>query len=197
VKRFLYILGFCLLLLPGAYAQDSLRVIESDDDDVVRDTVLLKSYATRYDPRKALLYAAIMPGLGQIYNKKYWKLPLVYGGFISIGYGFNFYQQAYKKYKGQLFYNLNEAPNNENFINPESNATTAALRRAVDRNQRERDFMAILMAGMYLLQIVDAHVDAHLKEFDLNPNLKVSIEPTMEQNSLLGRQTGVSLIVRF
>ena len=197
MKRFLYILVFFLLLLPGAYAQDSLRVVDDNDDDVVRDTVLLKSYATRYNPRKALLYAAILPGLGQVYNKKYWKLPLVYGGFISIGYGFNFYQKAYKKYKGQLFYNLNQAPNNESFINPVSNATTAQLRRAVDRSQRERDFMTILMAGMYLLQIVDAHVDAHLKEFDLNPNLKVSIEPIMEQNSMIGRQTGVGLIVRF
>jgi hypothetical protein len=53
------------------------------------------------------------------------------------------------------------------------------------------------MGGMYLLQIIDAHVDAHLKEFDLNPDLKVSIEPIMEQNSLIGRQTGVALIIRF
>ncbi|RAV99584.1 DUF5683 domain-containing protein [Pseudochryseolinea flava] len=197
MKRFFYILSFCILLLPGAFAQDSLRVVNTDDDGVVRDTVLLKSYATRYSPRKALLYAAILPGLGQIYNKKYWKLPLVYGGFISIGYGFNFYQNLTKEYKSQLFYNLNQAPNDENFINPESNAPTRALRSAVDRSQRERDFMVILMAGMYLLQIVDAHVDAHLKEFDLNPNLKVSIEPTMEQNSLIGRQTGVGLFIRF
>lgn len=161
-----------------------------------RDTMLIKSYATRYSPRKALLYAAILPGLGQIYNKKYWKLPLVYGGFISIGYGMNFYQEIYTTYKGQLFENL-ELNIGENGLNPTSGYTTAQLRSIVDRSQRERDFMIILMGGMYLLQIIDAHVDAHLKEFDLNPNLQVSIQPTAEQNAMLGRQAGVSLIIKF
>ena len=54
-----------------------------------------------------------------------------------------------------------------------------------------------MMGAMYLLQMVDAHVDAHLKEFDLNPQLRVSIEPMMEQNMMLGKQSGFSLIVRF
>jgi hypothetical protein len=138
----------------------------------------------------------VLPGLGQIYNKKYWKLPLVYGGFFSIGYGINFYQKGYTKYKNHLFYNL-ENDFDESARNPDVGYTTSQLRTIVNRYRRERDFMIILMGGMYLLQIIDAHVDAHLKEFDLNPNLQVSIEPTMEQNVLLGRQTGVSLIVRF
>jgi hypothetical protein len=79
-----------------ALAQDSLKLSQDDSlQTEMRDTVLLKSYAARYDPRKALLYAAIIPGMGQIYNKKYWKLPLVYGGFIAIGYAINFYQEGY------------------------------------------------------------------------------------------------------
>jgi hypothetical protein len=57
--------------------------------------------------------------------------------------------------------------------------------------------MNILLGGMYVLQIIDAHVDAHLKEFDLNPNLKARIEPTIEQSQMLGRQTGVSLYITF
>lgn len=175
----------------NASEQDTL-IIESQH----QDTILIKSYATRYSPRKALLYAAILPGLGQIYTKKYWKLPLVYGGFIGIGYGMNFYQGIYTKYKGQLFENL-ELNLGENGTNPASGYTTAQLRSIVDRAQRERDFMIILMGGMYLLQIIDAHVDAHLKEFDLNPNLQVSIQPTVEQNAMMGRQTGVSLIIKF
>ena len=80
----------------------------------------------------------------------------------------------------------------DNDIRPGDDYTTSNYRRIVDQYKRERDFMIILMGGMYLLQIVDAHVDAHLKEFDLNPNLQVSIEPMLEQNSLIGRQSGVS-----
>lgn len=178
--------------------QDSLTV--SKDDSLViqsQDTVLLKSYAARYDPRKALLYAAIVPGLGQIYNKKYWKLPLVYGGFIAIGYGIDFYQKGYNKYKKELFYNLENGYTEDNDIRPGDYYTTANYRRIVDQYKRQRDLMIILMGGMYLLQIVDAHVDAHLKEFDLNPNLQVSIQPTIEQSPLLGRQSGVSLIIKF
>lgn len=156
------------------------------------DTVETKSYASRYDPKKAALYAAVLPGLGQIYNKKYWKLPLVYGGFIGFGYGVSFYQKGYTKYKSELFDILEtDAPLSA------SGYTEDQLRTIVDKYRRERDFFMILMAGMYFLQIVDAHVDAHLKEFDLNPKLHVRIEPTMENDMLVGRTAGFSIKFRF
>jgi hypothetical protein len=185
-----------MFVMITSFGQDSV-VVERDTLIVEKqDTLLTKSYATRYNPRKALLYAAILPGMGQIYNKKYWKLPLVYGGFISIGYGLNFYNKLYREYKHELFINL-EMGLGENDVRSGTPTTTRGYRVAVDRAKRERDFMIILMGGMYLLQIIDAHVDAHLKEFDLNPNLQVSVEPLLEQNSLVGRQTGVALIIRF
>lgn len=187
-------------LLPALKAQDSVRVVQSHSDSLIaesRDTVLLKSYATRYSPRKALLYAAVVPGLGQIYNKKYWKLPLVYGGLAFTGYYINVFSKGYSKYKVQLFENLTAAPNNESYRHPVSEYTTSQLRQVVDAYRRERDLFIVFFGATYLLQIIDAHVDAHLKEFDLNPNLQVSIEPTMEQNPMIGRQTGVALIIRF
>ena len=181
-------------------AQDSLTVIS--DDTVFSespDTVLLKSYASRYDPRKALLYAAVVPGLGQVYNKKYWKLPLVYGGFFGIGYAINFYQENYKKYKVQLFYNLNNGFAEDSAVDPDdpNQYTTGTLRTVVDKTRRERDFWVIMMGAMYILQIVDAHVDAHLKEFDVNPTLKVSIKPSFDQDDLVGRQNSLSVIIKF
>jgi hypothetical protein len=174
--------------------------VNSENDSLFAqraDTVLIKSYAARYDPRKALLYAAIVPGLGQIYNKKYWKLPHVYGGFAALGYAINFYKKGYTKYKNELYYNLENGYTENNDSRPDDYYTTGNYRKIVDQYKRERDFMMILMGGMYLLQIVDAHVDAHLKEFDLNPNLQVSIRPTVEQNQMLGRQSGVSLVLKF
>ena len=184
-------------------AQDSLTVIPGDTLIAEGpDTVLLKSYATRYDPRKAILYAAVLPGLGQIYNKKYWKLPLVYGGFFGIGYAINFYQGNYKTYKAQLFYSLDNGFTDDTDINTDdetnpSGYTTGQLRTIVDKSRRERDFWTIMMGAMYLLQMVDAHVDSHLKEFDLNPNLQVSIQPSFEQNEMLGQQNSLSVIIKF
>ncbi|MFZ2906475.1 MAG: DUF5683 domain-containing protein [Cyclobacteriaceae bacterium] len=174
-------------LIRTLYGQDQAASVRSQPD-----TVELKSYATRYDPRKAALYAAVLPGLGQIYNKKYWKLPLVYGGFIGFGYGISFYQKGYTKYKSELFDILETGDDYST-----SGFTEDQLRTIVDRYRRERDFFIILMAGMYLLQIVDAHVDAHLKEFDLNPNLHVRLQPTMETDVMTGRTAGFSIKFRF
>ncbi len=179
---------FCL----ACFAFSITAQVQPEKQEVTPDTVEIKSYATQYDPGKAALFAAVLPGLGQLYNKKYWKLPLVYGGFIGFGYGINFYQTGYKKYKSELFDVLEtDAPVSE------SGYTEDQLRTIVDRYRRERDFMIILMAGMYLLQIVDAHVDAHLKEFDLNPNLHVKLQPTWETDILTGRSAGFSIRFRF
>ena len=196
----LTIILFLLASSARTMAQDSLTVIP--DDTVMGgapDTVLLKSYASRYDPRKALLYAAVLPGLGQIYNKKYWKLPLVYGGFFGIGYAINFYQGNYSEYKAQLFYNLDHGLEEDNDRKPnDPNAyTTGQLRTIVDKSRRERDFWVVMMGAMYLLQIFDAHVDAHLKEFDLNPTFKVSFRPSMGYDELLGRQNSMSVVLKF
>jgi hypothetical protein len=198
-------LSLLLLVYFEGSAQDSTAV---EDDDVIietvdtldeetPDTVRIKSYADRFNPRKAILYAAVLPGLGQVYNKKYWKLPLVYGGFFFIGYYIKTYNELYTEYKGHLFYNLEHDLGEANDVNPNVDLTTSQLRRIVDESRRERDFMIILMGGMYILQMVDAHVDAHLKEFDLNPRLQVSIEPSMEHNMMTGRTTGFAVVLKF
>jgi hypothetical protein len=194
----LYLVLFAMVTVLTVSAQDSVAV--SSGDSLImkgRDTLTLQSYASRYDPRKALLYAAVVPGLGQIYNKKYWKLPLVYGGMIAIGYAINFYQDGYTTYKAKLYYNLENGYEGDDESAPGDSYTTANYRRIVDDYKRERDFMIILMGGVYLLQMIDAHVDAHLKEFDLNPKLQLSVRPTVEQNDLIGRQSGISLVLKF
>jgi hypothetical protein len=192
-------LGFIALIVVVSipvFSQDTVKITRDTMFLEAEDTVLIKSYAKRYDPRKALLFAAIAPGLGQIYNKKYWKLPLVYGGFYMIGIHIKKYNDYYVTYKNHLFYNI-ENQYSDTQINPVVKYTTPQLRRIVDKARRERDLMIILMGGMYLLQMVDAHVDSHLKEFDLNPNLKVSIEPTITNDAWVGRQTGMSMTFRF
>jgi hypothetical protein len=188
--RLVILILFCANLKLSAQT-DTLQTITNDPLIVEKkDTILLKSYATRYDPRKALLYAAVLPGMGQVYNKKYWKLPLVYGGMGWIGYNIDVYQKGYTKYKLELYKVIDGNTAASRYTEPQ-------LRTIVDRYRRERDFMIILMGGVYLLQIIDAHVDAHLKEFDLNPNLQVRLEPMLDNNPMIGRQAGFSLYIRF
>lgn len=196
IMRSIILILIGILIGNNTYAQDSLRV-EADPDAVFlkSDTLTLTSYAPEHSPRKAILFAAVLPGLGQVYNKKYWKLPLVYGGLAGFGYGINFYQSGYKEFKTGLFDLLESG---EDTIEVRGyTLEESRLRSIVDKYRRERDFFIILMAGMYLLQMVDAHVDAHLREFDVNPNLQVSIQPTMNNDTMTGRTAGFSLIVRF
>ncbi len=162
-----------------------------------RDTVKLNTYALRYQPGKALMYAAVFPGLGQAYTKKYWKIPIVYGALGFTGYYAKFYQDGYLQYRSELFYNLENGLESSNAINPNTGFTTSQLRTIVDRYRRERDFMLLMVLGVYVLQMIDAHVDAHLKEFDLNPNLHVRFEPTFSQDMLTGRSGGLSVKLRF
>jgi hypothetical protein len=170
-----------------------------DRDTVIiesEDTVAMKSYAARYDPNKALLFAAAIPGLGQIYNKKYWKLPLVYGGAYVVGWQISKNSKLYRDYRRQIFENI-EAGKTDPADKTSSGYQLRTIRNAANRARRERDFYVIIMGLVYVLQIVDAHVDAHLKEFDLNPNLKVAFRPTVESDPVLGKQTGLSLTMKF
>jgi hypothetical protein len=160
-----------------------------------KQVVEIESYAKRFDPRKALLFSAVFPGSGQLYNKKYWKMPLVYGGFAGLIYVANFYHVQNIKFRGQLFDLINE-PNANGGLSPDG-LTKTQLRTFVDKTRRERDFFIILNGMWYLLQMVDAHVDAHLKEFDINPKMQVSVEPLLENSMMTGRNSGVALIIKF
>jgi hypothetical protein len=191
-----------LLFLFAGLCFQSLAQEKADSTvTVATDTTLInsnqpvdtiRSYANRFDPRKALLFAAVLPGSGQVYTKKYWKLPLVYGGFGALIYSVTFYQNAYVKYKNELFILINDPK----AITP-SGFAPDQIRSIVDQARRQRDFFLVLTGLMYILQMVDAHVDAHLKEFDLNPKLQAHFEPQMIQNSQIGRSSGVALIIRF
>jgi hypothetical protein len=194
------ILGILLFSFTACYSQESRTdTIPRGNlaDTVAADTrpvEPIESYATRFDPRKALFYSAVMPGLGQIYNKKYWKLPFVYGGFGALIYVDHFYHTEYKKYTDDLFDIINDPSSGG--VSPDG-LTEEQLRTLINKARRQRDFFIIMTGMFYLLQIVDAHVDAHLKEFDLNPKLQVSIEPMMENSLQMGRSTGMALIFKF
>lgn len=181
-------------------------------DEIVR----IQSYAAQFDPQRALLLSAILPGAGQVYNKAYWKVPIIYGGFVALGYVMRELHLQQEEFKDLLFNVLNEPAspvatngtssgitalgniiNGNRVVDPKYRMNVDQLRSQVNRWQRDRDFTVMLTALWYVLQMVEAHVDAHLKEFDVNPELKVSIEPSIRSNVLTGRTNGVALTLRF
>lgn len=197
--RTLIFIGLALSFSPCCAQVDSLNVLRSDSIGIRnngRRVVTIDTYAERFDPRKALLYSAILPGAGQAYNQRYWKIPIVYGGFAVGVYTVNFYQKIYFKYKVELFDLLNDQSVGSTGLSI-SGYNEEQLRRIINVSRRQRDYWVILNGVWYLLQMVEAHVDAHLKEFDLNPQLQVSIEPYSENLAHIGQMNGVALNIRF
>jgi len=186
-----------LCIASPAFAQQ----VEVETDTTLADSLIIRrhgkvidaqAYAERYVPRKALLYSAVFPGMGQVYNKKYWKLPLVYGGFYMLTYVAFRYNDLYNQYKAELFDVVRDPTQL-----PPSGYTETQLRSVTEFYRRQRDFFLVLDGLWYLFQIVDAHVDAHLREFDLNPQLKVSFGPSMQSNPLMGAAAGIGVTLKF
>lgn len=192
------LLGLLLLLPLFSYSQDLRKDTAALSVDSIRmrsgQVVSIDTYARRFNPRKALLYSAVLPGMGQVYNKKYWKVPLVYGGLVGLILVVDFYNQKGNQFRNDLFDLLNSPAGT---IKSPNGFTEAQLRNGIEVARRQRDYFMIFTGFMYLLQMIDAHVDAHLKEFDLNPKLKVSIEPMMDNHYYTGTSTGVSIKLRF
>lgn len=142
-------------------------------------------------PRKALLYSAAFPGFGQIYNRRYWKLIVIYGGGALLGLEMNRQHQRFLQFRDE-FVKKSQDPNYEAVFN----LTAENLKTIKDQAKRDRDFMIIMSVLVYGLQMVDANVDAHLMDFDLDENLSFRLQPTME-SSPFSNFAALSLTFKF
>jgi len=193
MKNLLFGVLMTVMTLPVLAQSDTIPLATVDTVSEADSFQEIDTYASRFVPRRASLYAAMFPGAGQIYNRRYWKLPIVYGGFVALGLTVDFYSDLYNDYRSQLFRLLDDP----SFV-PPSGASESQLRNAIDDARRERDFWMIMTGVFYLLQIAEAHIDAHLKEFQLNPDLRVSLRPMREQIQPAGiYQSGMTLTIRF
>lgn len=149
---------------------DELVVVGNEKFDTI-------NYLNTKSPIRASLYSAILPGMGQVYNKKYWKVPIVWG-LLGTGVGFVLnYDKQYKEFRG---YYLDKLYGNE-IENPTINNMSARqLATIQDDRKRTRDYAIALTALVYILNILDATVDAHLYGMEKDPDL--SLKPTMIQN---------------
>ena len=153
--------------------------------------------------KKATTLSTICPGAGQIYNKSYWRVPIVIGGLASTIYTIDWNNRGYQRFK--TAYNLRVDYENNPDKYPGGSAdefrgaySSTFLKNLKDSYRRNRDMCILLTAGVYILQIVDAHVDAHLKDFDISDDLAVNVEPYFGTTSVMTRPTfGVNLSVNF
>ena len=140
------------------------------------------------DPNKATWSAIVFPGGGQIYNHKYWKLPIVYGGFLGCAYALNWNNQMYSDYSQAYLDIMDDDPGTasyEDFLPPRYNveANKDYLKRIFknrkDNYRRQRDMSIFCFIGVYLLSVIDAYVDAELSNFDISEDLSVQVRPNI------------------
>ena len=131
-------------------------------------------------PARAAFYSALVPGLGQAYNKKYWKVPIVYIG-LGVGiYSYTWNQKKYHDYRNEYKRRLDGTSDPDHPIY--GGLDNDRLIRAQKFHQKNRDLSALITAGIYILNIIDANIDAHLMQFNVNDNL--SLKPDMNQNQI-------------
>lgn len=158
----------------------------------------------RHSPKKATLYSAILPGLGQAYNKKYWKIPVVYAGIGTIFYFANTNGNEYRNYRDAFDHKTGTKPNVDNDIKDIAKRYSSEnLITIRDYYRRNMELSWIIMALWYGLNIIDATVDAHFFEYDIGDDLTLKVEPVIntgfdEMACGYGScSTGISLKLKF
>lgn len=175
--------------------------------DSLNQTMKRRKWAP--DPTKATWLALVIPGGGQIYNRKYWKLPIFYGGFAGCAYALTWNGKMYRDYTNAYRDAVNgnwSSTNITDLLPPgymdrvSTTQLTETLRRRKDTYRRYRDLSIFAFIGVYLLSVVDAYVDAELSNFDISPDLSMRVEPAMfdsQPNAGMGKSVGVQCSFHF
>ena len=192
-----------LFMTVSAWSQQKVTVDSSKTIVTTTDTTK-KGVVTKvkvYDPKKAVIRSAIFPGLGQIYNKKYWKLPIVYGAMgISAGvFIYNFKNYKNNRFAYQALYKASQpnatAADSVDYFKikpPLERYSLETLKYYRDSFRRDIDYSVLVFVLLWGLNVVDAAVDAHLKAFDVSPDLSLKIKPGHSQ---MAGTNGVSIIL--
>ncbi len=166
----------------------------------------------RPDPKRALWLAVVLPGAGQIYNRKYWKLPIVYGGFVGCIYAMQWNNQMYHDYSQAYIDLVDNDPSTQSYnqflhLGTEINSSNAErykslFKKRKDYYRRYRDLSFFILVGVYGLSIIDAYVDASLSEFDISDDLSLRVEPTVisdkqHNNPLRSSALGIRCALTF
>ncbi|WP_236262939.1 DUF5683 domain-containing protein [Aggregatimonas sangjinii] len=188
--------------------EDSLGVNLKEQGIVVQDSIFKKKKVINpLAPSKAAFLSAIFPGMGQVYNKRYWKVPIVYAAIGTGIYVYDLNNEQYNRYRDafkrrQAGFNDDEfwdfqTPDDGN-IPDEPFVPNTALEDAQERFQRDRDLALVVTIILYALNIVDANVDAHLKQFNIDDDLSIDWHPYLNVDPIMTTPNyGMAVVVRF
>jgi len=172
---------------------------------VVVDATVTKHKINPLAPSKAAFYSALFPGLGQIYNKRYWKVPIVYAAIGTGIYVYVYNDDLYDRFRTAFkrrragfiddeFYDINGS----GIVPGNPDLSDQALQDAQERYQRDRDLALLVTIALYALNIVDANVDAHLKQFNVDDDLAFHIQPYLEYHPISSNPNyGLALTIKF
>lgn len=171
---------------------DSIYITETSDTIVVQSEPQTSQVAIadfQPDAQKAVWLAAVVPGLGQIYNRQYWKVPIIYGGTLGLVYGITWNDRMYVDYRKGYVDLMDKDPNTNYFEhllpsgvvldNSNSSYYTKIIKTKLDNYRRYRDLCIIGTAVLYLMSIIDAYVDAQMFDYDISPELSLEVAPTL------------------
>ena len=159
------------------------------------------------EPRLAVWFSLLFPGGGQIYNRKFWKLPIIYGGYVGCIYALTWNQSTYSDYQNAYVDIMDDDPDTksyEDFLPPHYEIDTAledwlknVFKQRKNKYRRYRDLSIFAFAGMYIVAAIDAYVDAELSHFDISPDLSLNIEPRLMMDHMGAPIAGFSLAFNF
>lgn len=183
--------------------------------DTLKNVRPKRNWATwRPNAKRAMWLAIVLPGAGQIYNRKYWKLPFVYGGFVGCAYAMRWNNQMFRDYSQAYMDIMDDDPNTQSynqFLHLGAKIDSSNIDRyqrlfknRKDKFRRWRDLSFFCLVGVYAISIIDAYVDASLSEFDISKDLSLRVEPTiinrsngLQTNPLRDNSLGVSCSLNF
>lgn len=190
-----------------APATHKKRLTWKEKDSLAVLDLKLKTPEWEPIPRKATIMSLLIPGGGQIYNRKYWKLPIVYGGFAGCIYALTWNQSTYTDYRVAYMDIMDDDPNTrsyEDFLPPNYEIDTdveewlkSVFKNRKDKYRRYRDMSIFAFAGMYLISAIDAYVDAELSHFDISKDLSLDLTPQIMLDRRGQTSTGLSLAISF
>ncbi len=191
---------------PKQTAKDSLKTDLKQEGIVIQDSIFEKKKKINpLAPSKAAFYSAVLPGLGQIYNKRYWKVPIVIAvigaGVYSYTYNDDLYDRFRTAFKSRQagftddeFYDINE----DNAEGAPPDLDLDDLERQQENFQRDRDLALVITIAMYALNIIDANVDAHLKQFNIDEDVSMDVQPYLDLNPITNNPTyGIAFTIKF